>query len=713
MPGNIGKQARGTLSQAMTGRSAPTSGSFGAKRHVRLRKRPPKKCEPVHIHGGFAFRSALPDHRHVNRMNLPRLIICVAAFSAAGDSIAQPSDLDARRGAFLTAYDSAVTNGRWPATDALLEGYPITAYIEAAALQHALASAGPEWAEADQNVVSFLAAQADRPVARRVRRAWLSSLANRSMSETLIREFDDTIASTSTTCHYLAARIADENVNDIDDAVLALWHTEARLPAVCEPVFRWGRATGLINQNAIATRVEGLLRNRSTAFARIIAAKLGEETRRRYNRWADLLDDPKRGFAELIDHPETSPGDDAIVDAWSRFSTNSPADAAALIDPLIDTLNADEPLASQITLQLALGLAWDRRPEALAYFASVPGQLLDDRALQWQARAAMWAGAWPVVADSIDAMSEASRASSAWRYWRARAAEAMGRAEVARAAYETLDGDDNFYSAVAAARLGGHYAPHATALNLDSTQRAEIANSPGFVRARELHAVGLGLDARREWNTAYSRLSATFRPAAAQLASEWQWDEMAVLTASQNEIYDDYAMLYPLRFQSEIQPAAAASGLPSALLNGLIRQESLFTTTAVSTARAIGLTQLQLDTARRAAARRDMPRPDRDDLFDPRTNAALGAAQLRALLDEFEQQLAPALAGYNAGYYAAARWMPDVPVDIDVWIENIPYNETRAYVRRILWHSLVYSWLATGQAQDAGAWLAPIRPLKP
>src|SRR5690606_32816618 len=129
-----------------------------------------------------------------------------------------------------------------------------------------------------------------------------------------------------------------------------------------------------------------------------------------------------------------------------------------------------------------------------------------------------------------------------------------------------------------------------------------------------------------------------------------------------------------------------------------------------SAAGAIGLAQLKPDTARRAARRFNLPAPRREDLLVPATNMMLGAAELATLLEEFGSQLPVALAGYNAGPAAARRWLPDRPLDADVWIENIPYNETRAYVQRVLWHSLVFAWLDSGHPRDTRAWLAAIAP---
>jgi soluble lytic murein transglycosylase len=117
------------------------------------------------------------------------------------------------------------------------------------------------------------------------------------------------------------------------------------------------------------------------------------------------------------------------------------------------------------------------------------------------------------------------------------------------------------------------------------------------------------------------------------------------------------------------------------------------------------------DTARRTAKAWKQPRPSPDSLFDPDVAIVLGAAHLSELIDRFGGQTVVALAAYNAGPNAAARWIPSQPVDADVWIENIPYNETRTYVQRIVWHNLVFNWLKSGEPQKADGWLVPVGPV--
>jgi len=143
----------------------------------------------------------------------------------------------------------------------------------------------------------------------------------------------------------------------------------------------------------------------------------------------------------------------------------------------------------------------------------------------------------------------------------------------------------------------------------------------------------------------------------------------------------------------------------------VMRQESLYRIDAVSSAGARGLLQMMPDTARRTARAFKQPKPSDDALFDPNVAIVLGAAHLREVLDRFGGQTIAALAAYNAGPNAAARWIPPQPVEADVWIENIPYNETRTYVQRIVWHNLVFNWLKSGEPQKAEGWLVAVGPV--
>jgi len=216
--------------------------------------------------------------------------------------------------------------------------------------------------------------------------------------------------------------------------------------------------------------------------------------------------------------------------------------------------------------------------------------------------------------------------------------------------------------------------------------------------------------ARAEWRFGLDALSTPARPQSIHLAARWGWYSQAVTIATAERVFNDYALLYPRPYDAEVIAAAQLSGLPLPLIYGVIRQESLYESEAVSSADARGLMQLTPETARRTARQWKRPAPADASLFDPAVNVMLGSAHLKELLDRFDTQLPLALAAYNAGPNAARRWLPAADTDPDIWIENIPYNETRTYVQRILWHTVVFSWLQNQQAQDTRGWLDAVKP---
>jgi soluble lytic murein transglycosylase len=368
----------------------------------------------------------------------------------------------------------------------------------------------------------------------------------------------------------------------------------------------------------------------------------------------------------------------------------------------------DKRAASPLALALALALSWDRDAHARKYFAKVEAADFDDSAREWQARAALWAHDWKLAARSIAAMSEESRRTARWRYWSARVAAHEGKPVEARRLYESLLSEDNYYSAMAAARLKRPIAPNPQPLAVDEALLSRLGTQSEFVRARELHWHRLLDAARSEWRVGARGIESPQQ--LIPLAARWGWVHQAVDIATRERVFNDYALLYPRPYDAEVASAAQLTGLPTALIYSVLRQESLYERDARSSAAAHGLTQLTLDTARLTARKWQLPAPTADALFDPNVNVMLGAAHLKDLLNRFDGQLPLALAAYNAGPGAVQRWLPAREMEPDIWLENVPYNETRDYVRRILWHTVVFGWLGEQKAQETRGWLRAVKP---
>lgn len=617
------------------------------------------------------------------------------------------------RSAFKEAYARVFANVPEPAVDdsASLRNYPLYPYLEAARIQQALAGKPETLEPVDKKAAEFVAAYSQSPVVRNLQRTWLDSLAQRSQWGLFLTAYRDDLASDALRCKSFIARIELGNTVGLDADIAKQWLVPRSL-LECERPFAWLKEKGGLTPDLIERRVRLTLEAGDAAFARQLIPQLPPERAGLLLQWASLLEKPKQGLDALIASPQTTVDDAVLLAGWTRLARTDRAAAKERYEALVRARSLDRDKASRYALALALPLAWDRDAVTLDYFARVAKTDFDDPAWEWRARAALWAKDWSEVLRSIEAMTPATRQTARWRYWEARAAEQKRDSKRARPLYESLLKDDNYYSALSAARLKRTIAPTPQATTVDPELLGTISVLPAFVRARELFLCGMKQEANIEWLVGFDSLNVNARLQAIRLAVDWGWYDQAVSTATTQRVFNDYLLLYPRPYDKEVDAAARFTQLQPDLVYGVVRQESLYRPDALSSAGARGLMQLLPDTARRAARLWKRPVPELADLFDPAINTSLGAAELRTLLDRFNGQTVVALAGYNAGPNAATRWLPLERVDADIWVENIPYNETRGYVQRILWHSVVFAWLRTGgEAQSTAAWLGPVKSL--
>jgi soluble lytic murein transglycosylase len=303
----------------------------------------------------------------------------------------------------------------------------------------------------------------------------------------------------------------------------------------------------------------------------------------------------------------------------------------------------------------------------------------------------------------IEAMPPAQRDEPRWSYFRARLLEKR-RPREARALFEQVAREREYYGFLAAERIGLRPELRPRPLEDDLAVQAELAALPAMQRARELYLCERRDLATGELRHALADRAAGQRAQAARLTAAWGWHVPTVQILSELQLWDDLWLRFPRPFDAAIEQAAKDTGLPPDWLYAVMRTESLYDPHAVSGAGAYGLLQLLPATARQVAQRAGLPLPAREDLLRPEVNVALGARYLRELQQDFRERFILTLAAYNAGPNRVPQWLPREKVDAEIWIENIPYNETRAYVQRALSSLVILGWRRSGDP-------TPVRPL--
>jgi soluble lytic murein transglycosylase len=268
----------------------------------------------------------------------------------------------------------------------------------------------------------------------------------------------------------------------------------------------------------------------------------------------------------------------------------------------------------------------------------------------------------------------------------------------------------DYYGYLAADRLHQGYHLNARPSPDDVKVQAALAAEAGLVRAHELFACDMTDDAAAEWSAALSTAEPGVKVQAAHLAARWGWYAESISMLAQAGEWDDVRLRYPRPYPDAVAAGSALADVPADWILGVMRQESLYRRDAVSRADARGLMQMLPATAAAVARRWHLPPPSRDGLFDPSVAVPLGAAYLRELLNRYDGRLDLSLAAYNAGPASVARWLPPKSMDADVWIENIPYSETRSYVQHILEHIVAFATVRDAEPPRLNALTPVVEP---
>jgi soluble lytic murein transglycosylase len=359
--------------------------------------------------------------------------------------------------------------------------------------------------------------------------------------------------------------------------------------------------------------------------------------------------------------------------------------------------------------------------QALAAFVNGEDRHMHADHLAWKARAGLRAGAWGHVRDAIGAMEEAQRQEPAWVYWRARATQALREPDVLTAQivagglYRSLAGGTGFYEQLAREEIGQPVMAAPAPPPLAPQELEAAATNPGLQRALAAIRLGLRSEGVREWNyttNLHTRGGMNDREllAAAELACRQELWDRCINTSERTRAVQDAAQRYPMPFQAQVVRRSAEIGLDPAYVYGLIRQESRFITDARSGVGASGLMQVMPATARWTARRIGLTGFQSHQITDRDTNILIGTAYLKLALDDLDGSMPLAAAAYNAGPGRARAWRQGPTLPGEIWAENIPFEETRDYVKKVLANTTQYAALITGQPQSLRSRLGVVGP---
>ena len=626
-------------------------------------------------------------------------------------ALAAPADedrLDAQREAFIAARPAAEA-GRWQDVEPFLEilrDYPLLPDLRSAWLRKRLGDGN------DEETGAFLARYPELGFSRGLRLAWAKSLVERRRWDRYLAIYEAHYSDRDDTgldCLALRARLNTGRGDGVADEALAIWLYPYSRPKECDPVFATLQDGGWITDARRRARIDLALPAGQIQLARYLAKPLPSADQARIERWARVRANPGRELLNKGQFADNEADRELLEYGLKRLAVQDPETAAARWQGLSDySFSPGQRLL--LERRIALGLARNFLPGGRPAIArQIEGGDRDAVVAHWQVRLALRDSDWPAALEALDALPPDKSANTDWQYWRARALAAMGRDADARALYQVLAARRDFYGFLAADRLELPYVWSDRPIPVDEAVIDQIAARPGFVRLRELFMTGLYSRGRAEWSVAVNRLEPAWRAQAAILAQRWGWHSTAISTAARAGQGDDLVLRYPLPWRGDFVNLSQAVRIEPTLAYGVARSESLFMPDVASSAGAIGLMQLMPGTGKETAAAARIPWRGWHSLTDPETNITLGTQYLSKMLARFGDNPVLATAAYNAGPHRVKRWLPEQgAMAADVWIDSIPFRETRRYVRRVLASDVVFDWRMNAEPRRLSLRMPPV-----
>lgn len=628
------------------------------------------------------------------RSLLALLLLLPLALHAAPD--ADPDFLmarDAWRASSLPKLESALPR---------LKGHVLEPYAQYWHLQLRIKDATPD------EIHAFLRANEGSYLAEQLRKEWLRVLGEREQWALYDRVYAKLRSPEPDLVCYSALSHARGDRALAQAEAMPAWEAAAEIPDGCKPLIDAMVSSGRLDTEQIWMRVRRLgAAGRSAALPQTLAYL--PERERPTDKQVDRLERNPAAFlkrAAKLDMRKRV-NRELTIYAVQRLARREAERAADYWTQLRGRFKTQDD--AYVWGQLAFHAALDHLPQALSWYERADAVALTDEQLEWQARAALRARDWAAVVATIERLPQALRNEPVWIYWRGRALSALGHPEAATAQYERIAGEPHFYGKLALEELGR---PLIVPTHRHEPSEAELraaAANPGFQRAIALFRADMWLEAVREWNWQLSGMSDRELLAAAEHARRSELWDRAINTAGRTRELHDYWLRFLAPYRNQFAEHAAARNLDEHWILGLVRQESRFISYARSSAGATGLMQVMPATARWIARRLGIGyRPSQ--LTDIETNIALGTGYLEYVLESLEGNVVMAAAAYNAGPGRARRWKADYPLEGAIYIETIPFGETRNYVKNVMTNTSFYAALYGGEQQSLKNRLGTIPP---
>lgn len=587
---------------------------------------------------------------------------------------------------YRQAYDAVRANdqARFQQIRARLTHYPLLPYLDYYQLAFRPGAA-------DYNdVTRFIRQHGDTPQSNRLERSYLTYLAQSQQWSQFLRFYPAKPSSTDLLCmHYQALYYTGKPKEALQGAG-KIWMSGQSRPDACSPLFQLWQASGQRTQEKIWQRMTLAFEAENPNLIRHLGATLGSGLQSYGDQMVTLFEQPAKAMNPA--YFSSNPYSRKLLSlGLTRYANQEPESVLRQLALFRSRFGLTQAEVKPVERAIARRLLLDRSIAQRSWVDSTVKKLADPDITELRARLAIWEQDWRGLSGWVKMMPMARQKEDRWRYWMARSLEVQGQQKPARDLYLETANLRGFYGFMAAQRTGVPYRIKNQSVKHVPDWRTASQRWPFLLRVRELLSMNEIAAARSEWIHNMDRNPVAQRIEFGHIALNQGWHELAILASIRAEAWDALDLRFPLPLKRTFSQMAQERTMNTSLLYAISRQESALYPLAQSPVGARGLMQLMPATAKETAGKLGVPYRNEQQLFDPAMNIRLGSAYLKRLLDVYDGNRILAAAAYNAGPGRVKRWREQSDnKPMDVWVESIPYKETRNYVQNVLSFDLIY-----------------------
>ena len=517
---------------------------------------------------------------------------------------------------------------------------------------------------------------------------WQFYLAKNSQWAALVKNYRAT-SNTKLQCYYYWAKYKTGLKKEALQGAKNLWVVGESQPKECDAIFKVLKNSSYFSEVLTWQRFRASLAKGNVRFAKYLKRSMSKKAQYKAKLWLKIHSNPFLVENTQILKKQHVQAGLIFAHGIKRLARKDISKAVSIWDARKKEFKLDKEKAYKIERRLAMALALNR--DKTAYNRLNQLEYLDEDAKEWRVRSALRTLNWAGVEKSISKLSQESQDTGRWKYWLARALEKEGRTKHANLIFSQLSENRSYYGYLSANKLNKHYQLVNHPVQVTKKALNEFKKKTDFLVVKELVEVNKLDEAKRQWWYSVKKLSKEDILIAAKYAQKLKWKQESIFTIAKAKYWDDVSLRFPMAYQVQVRKNAKLQKLNPAIIYGLIRRESAFNENAQSPVGARGLMQIMPRTGRQIAKQLRDKWKTKNSLFNPETNLKYGAFYYKQLLDQFNGHYALAAAAYNAGPHRVKRWLPeDNELAADIWVETIPFKETRGYVSAVLTYALIY-----------------------